>query len=92
MPLHEISDALAGGGAPVGASVGGRDYLHAYMQYVKAVSNQDADAQRQTLNVAERSRPLGKKILYLKLKSAMHSPRLATPQSHKLAKAAFGLI
>jgi primosomal replication protein N'' len=54
MPLHEISDALAGGGAPVGASVGGRDYFHAYMQYVKAVSNQDADAQKQTLSVAGR--------------------------------------
>lgn len=54
MPLHEISDVLASGGAPVGASVGGRDYLHAYMQYVKAVSNQDADAQRQTLIVAGR--------------------------------------
>jgi very-short-patch-repair endonuclease/DNA polymerase III delta prime subunit len=54
MPLHEISDALASGGAPVGASVGGRDYFHAYMQYVKAVSNQDADAQKQTLAVAGR--------------------------------------
>jgi very-short-patch-repair endonuclease len=53
-PLHEISDALAGGGAPVGVSVGGRDYFHAYMQYVKAVSNQDTDAQKQTLIIAGR--------------------------------------
>jgi very-short-patch-repair endonuclease len=54
MPLHEISDALAGGGVPIGVSVGGRDYLHAYMQYVKAVSSQDGTAQRQTLNLASR--------------------------------------
>ena len=54
MPLHEISDVLAGGGVPIGVSVGGRDYLHAYMQYVKAVSGQDAVAQRQTLNLASR--------------------------------------
>src|SRR5260370_18906886 len=54
MPLHEISDALAGGGAPVGINVGGRDYLHAYMQYVKAVSNQDQDAQEQTLKLVGR--------------------------------------
>ena len=54
MPLHEISDVLAGGGAPVGATVSGRDYLHTYMQYVKAVSNQDADAQRQSLHVVGR--------------------------------------
>lgn len=54
MPLHEISDVLAGGGAPVGATVSGRDYLHTYMQYVKAVSNQDAEAQGQALHVAGR--------------------------------------
>jgi very-short-patch-repair endonuclease/DNA polymerase III delta prime subunit len=54
MPLHEISDVLASGGAPVGAKIGGRDYLHAYMQYVKAVSIQDGDAQRHTLAVAGR--------------------------------------
>lgn len=54
MPLHEISDALAGGGAPVGINVGGRDYLHAYMQYVKAVSNQDLEAQQQTLTLVGR--------------------------------------
>jgi hypothetical protein len=53
MPLHEISDVLAGG-APVGATVSGRDYLHAYMQYVKAVSNQDAEAQTQSLHLAGR--------------------------------------
>jgi very-short-patch-repair endonuclease len=54
MPLHEISDALAGGGAAVGAKISGRDYLHTYMQYVKAVSNHDADGQRQSLHVAGR--------------------------------------
>lgn len=54
MPLHEISDALASGGTPVGISVGGRDYLHAYMQYVKAVSNQDLDAQQQALTLVGR--------------------------------------
>src|SRR5437867_13412595 len=54
MPLHEISDSLAGGGLPVGVSVGGRDYLHAYMQYVRAVSDDDGDAQAQTLNLASR--------------------------------------
>ena len=53
MPLPEMSDVLAGG-APVGATVSGRDYLHAYMQYVKAVSNQDAEAQTQSLHVAGR--------------------------------------
>jgi primosomal replication protein N'' len=54
MPLHEISDFLAGGVEPVGATVSGRDYLHAYMQYVKAVSNQDVEAQVQALHVAGR--------------------------------------
>ena len=54
MPLHEISDALAGGGAPAGINVGGRDYLHAYMQYVKAVSNHDPDAQQQALTLVGR--------------------------------------
>jgi very-short-patch-repair endonuclease len=52
MPLNEISDALASGGVPIGTSVSGRDYLHAYMQYVKAVSHHDVEAQRQALSVA----------------------------------------
>jgi very-short-patch-repair endonuclease len=54
MPLDEISDALAGGGAAVGAKISGRDYLHVYMQYVKAVSNRDVDGQRQSLDAAGR--------------------------------------
>ncbi len=54
MPLHEISNALVGGGVPVGVRLSGRDYLHAYMQYVHAVSNRDADAQKQTLELAGR--------------------------------------
>src|ERR1043166_6310789 len=54
MPLHEISDALAGGAAPVGINIGGRDYLHAYMQYVKAVSAQDPEAQQQTITLVGR--------------------------------------
>jgi very-short-patch-repair endonuclease len=54
MPLNEISDAAVVGGTTIGAKVSGRDYLQVYMQYVKAVSDQDIDGQLQSLNGASR--------------------------------------
>ncbi|HEV7924109.1 MAG TPA: AAA domain-containing protein [Verrucomicrobiae bacterium] len=54
MPIQEISDKLVGGTVSTGMAVSGRDYLHAYMQYVKAVSAKDSEAQKQTLELVGR--------------------------------------
>jgi very-short-patch-repair endonuclease len=52
MPLSEISERCATGDIGPGGAVTGRDYLHGYMQYVRAVCNCDEDGQDQALRLA----------------------------------------
>jgi very-short-patch-repair endonuclease len=52
MPLLEISERYAGGDIGPGGSVTGRDYLHGYMQYVRAVWSGDGQGQGQALVLA----------------------------------------
>ncbi|MEI7728383.1 MAG: AAA domain-containing protein [Verrucomicrobiota bacterium] len=49
MPLAEISERMAKGAATGSGTLTGRDYLHAYLHYAKAVSGNDAATQEAVL-------------------------------------------
>jgi primosomal replication protein N'' len=53
MPLSEISERLASGTLATGIAASGRDYLHAYMQFVRAVFEGDRDAEERALRLAK---------------------------------------
>ena len=53
MPLADISERLVGGAIASGLSASGRDYLHAYMQFVEAAFNGDRDAEERALRLAQ---------------------------------------